>query len=328
MVAAQARFVQPRRETRLGDIIRPSARPGVVYELIPGAETVFRGRELRVNAAGFRGPLHPEQKPPRTVRIVGLGDSVMFGWGVDERQSYLTLLAERLNARHPQVTWQVINTAVPGYNTAMEAAVLESRGLAYAPDLVIIGYVPNDLSLPNFLAAERNPWSLSESYLVERLTRGLQPARLVAQKVGPTSATLDGEVNEDQVSDQYRYMVGPDGYRRAMNRIDELRSEHGFELLVFSHIDRTPHRHRVRKILNELNVPFLSADEATQRYMREHGIQERLGSELAVSADDPHPSAIWHEVLCETILDHLESSGVARRLIERAAADQTSRMPM
>jgi len=147
----------------LGDIIRPSSRRAVVYELIPGVETLYKGQPLSVNEAGFRGRHYRKTKLPRTVRIVGLGDSVMFGSGVADDETYLARLADNLNERFSQVSWEVINTGVPGYNTTMEVAVLESTGLDYEPDLVLIGFVSNDFGLPNFILYREDPWTLTRS---------------------------------------------------------------------------------------------------------------------------------------------------------------------
>jgi hypothetical protein len=312
----QRRFVQPRGEVRLGDLVRPSAHPGVVYELIPEISTTFKGKSLHVNKLGFRGPSHARVKPENVVRILGLGDSVMFGWGVEQHETYLALLAERLNTRHPNTNWQVVNTAVPGYNTSMEAAVLRSRGLAFSPDLVIVGYVPNDLDLPNFLMKARDPWSPSECFLADRLFRDLQPNRLVINR-NLHDVVFDSETHLDLVPEQYRYMVGEEGYRAAMSQMDDARKEHGFELLVFSYIGRPKHHQRILKILNQLAIPFVSGDADTRRFMKRHGIRRWPGSRLVISAEDPHPSALWHDLLADTILDQLESSGVAKRMVAR-----------
>ena len=300
-------FVPRQGETRLGHIIRPAVDSEIVYELIPNVSTIFKHQELHVNAAGFRGPECSPSKPPRTVRILGIGDSVMFGWGVAEDKTYLALLAARLNVRYPEVNWEVVNTAVPGYNTAMEAAVLESKGLAYDPDIVIVGYVPNDLGLPNFLLPEVDAWSLSKSHLFELLRNDFRALRqLTSDGLTPTPADLRGRNDEHRVPEAYRHMVGPDGYRNAMQRIRKLSQQHGFELLALSHLDNSPHREEVRRINQQLGISFLSAEDRLEAYMNSQAIDDRAGSELTISADDPHPSDIWHDIVCTALLEYLD----------------------
>ena len=49
----------------------------------------------------------------------------------------------------PDVNWQVWNLGVPGYNTSQELAYLEEVGPRAKPDLVIVGFYPNDFSGDN-----------------------------------------------------------------------------------------------------------------------------------------------------------------------------------
>lgn len=320
----ESQFVDPQGEARLGELVRPSENPRIIYELIPNVATVFKGKSLHVNKEGFRGPAYPHRKPDNTIRILGLGDSVMFGWGVEEQETYLALLAERLKARNASHDWQVINTAVPGYNTSMEAAVLRSRGLAYSPDLVVVGYVPNDLDLPNFLLKEPDPWAMSDCFLADYLCRGLRPSRLVTGKRGGHCVVFNSETDMARVPERYRYMVGEEGFRKAMSEMGDARREHGFEMLVFSYIGKADHHQKIRGIVEDLELPFLSADGETKRYMGQQGIRKWPGSKLVVGDDDPHPSAVWHDLLATTMLEHLESSGVIDRLSADCVARQQS----
>jgi hypothetical protein len=70
-------------------MLRPSPNRRLVYELKPGLDVrmvapTFRDRPVavRTSADGFRDEPCPVAKAPGTYRVVGLGDSLMFGWGV------------------------------------------------------------------------------------------------------------------------------------------------------------------------------------------------------------------------------------------------------
>jgi hypothetical protein len=202
----------------------------------------------------------------------------------------------------------------------MEAAVLRSRGLAFNPDLVIVGYVPNDLDLPNFLMKARDPWSPSECFLADCLFRDLHSSRLVVNR-NLHDVVFDSEAHLDLVPEQYRYMVGEEGYRAAMNEMADARNEHEFELLVFSYVGKPKHHQRILKIVNQLGIPFVSGDADTRKFMKRHGIRKWPGSRLVIGAEDPHPSALWHDLLADTMLDHLESSGVIERMVARVGQD-------
>jgi hypothetical protein len=83
---------------------------------------------------------------PGTVRILFLGDSVTFGLGVAEEDSYPRVIEALLNGSRTdsRASVEVLNSAIPGYNTIQELAQLRELGLAFQPQLVV-GYLYNDI---------------------------------------------------------------------------------------------------------------------------------------------------------------------------------------
>jgi lysophospholipase L1-like esterase len=97
------------------------------------------------NALGFRDARLPEPKPPGTVRVVALGDSFTQGYGVEERETYPRRLEGLLAARSPDRRIEVVNLGVPGTSPRDYVGHLRDPGLAYAPDLVLVGVMGNDV---------------------------------------------------------------------------------------------------------------------------------------------------------------------------------------
>lgn len=94
----------------------------------------------RINSAGFRDRERANQTAPGVRRIVLLGDSMSWGWGVEEGERFSDLLDERLGS-----AVEVINLAVPGYGTDQELWLLEEVGLRLRPAVVLLGFVLNDV---------------------------------------------------------------------------------------------------------------------------------------------------------------------------------------
>jgi hypothetical protein len=118
--------------------------------LSPGYDGWFAGVPVRINSLGFRDPQeYSLEKPANTFRILVLGDSVTFGHGTLDDTTYPYLLGQRLRQWRPDVAWEVWNLGVPGYNTGQELAYLEQIGPKADPDLVIVGFFPNDFSGDN-----------------------------------------------------------------------------------------------------------------------------------------------------------------------------------
>jgi lysophospholipase L1-like esterase len=125
-------------------IHQKSSIPGLDYELRPGAKTAHNGVDISINSLGMRGQEIKLQKAPGQIRILAVGDSFTFGYGVSDRDTFPEELNQLLKKNFPSQDIQVLNLGVSGYGSADEALVIKHKAAAYSPDLVIIGYVLND----------------------------------------------------------------------------------------------------------------------------------------------------------------------------------------
>lgn len=140
------RWVEAPLPSNSGTIIRLSTDTEKQYELIPGAAGMIAGASAKVNSFGCRDRDYQVAKPPGVVRIVGIGDSLTFGQGVREEDSFLARLERDLTARKLRV--EVINCGVFGYNINEEARRFAEVVELLDPEIVVIGYELGDL-LPN-----------------------------------------------------------------------------------------------------------------------------------------------------------------------------------
>ncbi len=324
---AQPGRVPPGGRARLGHIVRLSRDPRIVYELVPGLDVTFLGAPLRTNADGFRGPAVPPARTRPAVRVVGLGDSVMFGWGVSEEDSYLARLAPLMEATSAGVAWEVVNTAVPGYNTVMEVATLEAKGLRFDPDLVILNFVGNDLGLPNFVEERPDVLSLRRSFLLDFVRARLrghpeEGPRLVG--VSPEDRRFGGEADLARVPRRYRALVGPQSWRAAMERLRELGRTHGFEVLVLAHPEVFGY---ARDTTQDLGFALVETGAAVRAWARERGLEDIQQPPLTLTPGDPHPSAIGHTIIATVLAERLRASGLADRLVARRRSSPATPTP-
>jgi len=296
----------------LGGLIRPSPNSRIVYELWPGIDVLFdplsNGARRRVltNHAGFRDLDLPTVKGDGIRRIVGIGDSLMFGWGLEQGEDYLSRLETGLNSKTGTKTWEVINTSVPGYNTAMEVETLEAKGLAYRPDVVVVGFCANDASLPNFIVAQRDVLALRQSFLAD-FVRGR--FELSGSRVGLSAAPRrsDDRAFEDDpalVPSLYRSIAGWEAYERALDRLRSLAEGHNFRVLVVAFTQDAGDERKARGlgVAAQLGLPVLDFAGAEMAYMRAHGIDTYVGSVMTVSAEDAHPSEVSHRIAAAELL--------------------------
>jgi hypothetical protein len=114
---------------------------------------------------------------------------------VDAGKDYLAVLEERLAKEVPNERWEVLNMAVPGYNTAMEVETLKARGLAYEPDVVVVGFCWNDIDLPNFVRAPAEYLSLHRLFLRDFVRGRLARAELVEAPRGADGALYESDTD-------------------------------------------------------------------------------------------------------------------------------------
>jgi hypothetical protein len=111
----------------------------------PNAELELRSGRVRTNAEGWRGPDYDPSPPPGTRRILALGDSVVFGWGVPEQEGVCAHLERALQARDGGPV-EVINTGNGSYSSVDELLVLLDRGLDYRPHQAFVLVLANDMT--------------------------------------------------------------------------------------------------------------------------------------------------------------------------------------
>jgi len=98
--------------------------------------------DVVINDLGFRGA-RPPMPAPGTRRVAMVGDSYIFGAGVDEGETLPAALERLLADVSPPV--QVLNGGIPGINGGSFAAVITHLRRHYAPDLIAVLLKDDDL---------------------------------------------------------------------------------------------------------------------------------------------------------------------------------------
>jgi GDSL-like Lipase/Acylhydrolase family len=318
-------------------LVEPSPFPEVIYQLKPNLRGIHKGAHVETNRFGLRGPEIEQEKPAHTVRVVGLGDSHMFGWGVEQEEIYTARL-ERLLDAHAEPGWrfEVLNFGTPGYNCVLEVATFEKRALAFDPDVVLLHFVGNDLDAPHFLAP---PPALAPSrwYLVE-LLRGLFAHRTEGNAIeGGDEESDDADVAEDSAADdapsagnaesgaaeggraaapgtraQYKSLRGKGPYREAIERLAELTRARGIPVLSFRLGSGSGLRRWSEQVSEAAGFRTLDAAPEFVALLRERGIEPTEENfRQAYAGVESHPSSLGHEAYARALLCELEAMHVA-----------------
>lgn len=289
-------------------------------ELIrPNVRGRYAGVVHRTNRWGLRGPDVPRRKPPGTLRIALIGDSVAMGMGVPYAQTYGARVARSLSGSD----WvggrrvEVLNLGVAGFNGAQSVERLKTVGAPLGPDLVIYGYTLNDIQGP----AWREP---PPGYLAMRRARRAASARSpfhLWRVVEPRLASLRELVAPPPGSFVWaldeNYFRNPAAWSGLVAVLGDL-AEGQRALGACAHLLL----HTRLQFLHPFH-PFRRHYDAVARAARERGLsvtaslpwfleEDGPATALWVAADDAHPNARGHALLAEALVE-----GLRRDLPER-----------
>jgi lysophospholipase L1-like esterase len=246
-----------------------------------------------LNSHGMRGEEIVFDKPAGERRILVLGDSVAFGWGVSQGETFSDRMEPLLRARTGE-RWRVVNAGVNGYNSEQQAVFLESRGWRYAPDVVVLVFVDNDVDprlVPNEATWRRYPqWPASLPESIDRLRQLSylnQITHLMARLQSPPS---DGA--QRSITAHPRW---PEAHK-ALRRIAAGCQARGIPLLV-AHLSGDA---QFLAALDRDGIAAISLGPAWERVAPE---QRR------VSRVDPHPAAPVHAAFADMLVTELGDRG-------------------
>lgn len=117
-------------------IYRKNDDPRISYELKPSMKAKALRSTITTDRRGFRSP----EPDPAKKTIAFLGDSIAFGYGVEDFETVPARLHASLDGRY-----NVLNAAVPGYNLKQEAATYETKIRDLRPGALVLVFYFNDL---------------------------------------------------------------------------------------------------------------------------------------------------------------------------------------
>jgi lysophospholipase L1-like esterase len=262
-----------------------------------GASASLLGEEVEISAQGFRNPIVEIPKPGSTYRVLVLGDSVAFGWGVSEADCFPRVVERTLRAAGwpgDGRTVEVINAGVPGWGAPNELLFLRDEGMALDPDLVLVTLVNNDLTdVLQAIAPSDDPpplvfpdWARS-SYL-GRFTE--QVTATWAGRAVRSDFFLTLDLAPEPVQRASDALVGAFTAMKALCGdvpfavIDTVGTAEGWRLEPFS---RGAEAAGVTRI-----EAFLAAEGYRERY--------------SVAVTDDHPNAAGHAEIAKPIVDWIQ----------------------
>jgi lysophospholipase L1-like esterase len=277
------------------EIKQKSDNPKIGHVHKPNAKAHLMGTDVAINSDGFRDDEYALERN-ENFRIVVLGDSLTFGWGVEKDEAFEVLLEEMLSEKRPT---EMINMGHGNYNTEQQVNLFKEKGLKYNPDKVLVFYFINDAEV----TPVRSKW-----LWVSRLR---SVTFLWSRFRGLLTRTSPGQTFESFYNDLYADdQPGFQAMEAAFLQLRGITEERGIELQVIM----LPELH------NLVDYPFTAVYDKVASFLRENdidytdltdsfrGYEDAEG--LWVAPDDAHPNALAHRMIAEYSRDFIEK-GVA-----------------
>lgn len=276
------------------DVKRVSADPLIGHEHRPNRRATLMGVTFDTNSQGLRDREYSEQPTPGTLRIEMLGDSLVVGWGVPEKETFVRRL-ERLYSEK-NIAAEVINTGVGNYDTIQEVEYFITRGYKYHPDIVVLNFFVND--------AEPVPVDRPPSLLM----RHCYSCIFIAGRLD----TLRREVFGGQSWKDYYLGLYGDGHAKgwldakaAIDRLAEYCRAHNIKLLVASLPDLHELRPYPLQSITDLVHQTADADHVAFVDLLPY-LQDHDPATLWVTPPDPHPNAVADKLIAVGLFDALQ----------------------
>jgi hypothetical protein len=120
--------------------LRRTNRTFMMRELVPSAQTRFKGAMTTINSFGMRDREYSLATPAGSWRIALIGKSHVLGEGVPDDSTFEAILERRINASLPSGAprVEILNFAVSGLTPLQQGALLDGdRVRRFRPDVVL-----------------------------------------------------------------------------------------------------------------------------------------------------------------------------------------------
>jgi hypothetical protein len=263
----------------------------------------------KLNRYGFNDQEHSLRKAPGITRVAVLGDSFIWGAGVEDQVIWTNKLACLLNQNG--VKFEILNWGKPGWSTLDEYRFLQSDGTRYDFDLLLVGFVVNDPVM-------------DESNMKRFIYTGGIIDRLLVQPISrylfPNAISLSVDLVNDFFDSFFGY-----GYTNWLNKVYTEKNLKQYQALLkdmseYCHARHirmlfvmTPENHhswlqkrfeKIVPLLKNANIDYLNLYPAV--YKELHHIPNR---KLWANPADGHPGDRVTDVYAQHVYRYLMNQG-------------------
>lgn len=255
---------------------------------------------VSTDANGLRAPLHPQEKPEGAFRVMTLGCSTTFGWGVNDEETYPYQLEQMLAADGHKV--EVINGGQPGYSSFQGLWLWNKTLATYRPDLVIFGYIVQDSRSVAYSDSSQAVLTSNQDFLKEHLLYQLHLYTVLKELVAAYKIEA-----KDKPADGGVYRVSREEYVENIRAFKANADAVGAKFMLFGYpLEREGYTGAHRRILHaagaSLDVPVYDPQPEFEEYTARET--------LYFPQDRGHANAAGNAKIAQGVTQFLVSHGL------------------
>jgi hypothetical protein len=312
----------------------------------PNQQGLFYDRDfsikVSINSQGLRDKEYAFNRVEAKNRLLVLGDSFAWGFGVEHHEIFTEILEDN----YPN--WEIINASVSGYGTDQEFLYLKHRGIHYQPDIVLLlfhlndvysnnsseiyrhnkprfQFVNNKLTLTNYpvpepsLKQRLDDYILGNTYFLARL-----------YSIFKSQDRVIGRANDDPLKIlkiEWRILRKQLMPRRVETDNDNIQADYGITKSLLLSLNDLVTQNEARLIvvsvptedenlrrfltntLQSAGIPYLPLDEAFSTI-----------KEIVTFEHDPHWNVLGHKVVAVAVENFLLDLGVFQRKVPESSS--------
>jgi len=277
-----------------------SENPEIGHEHKAKSFSRLMGVDVSINSKKLRDVEIPYKRSIDTLRVLMLGDSLTFGWGVDFDKTTSKLLEKKLN--EDGIKSEVINAGVGNYNTSMEVAYFFSEGKKYNPDIIVLNYFINDVELtPKY----DNGWLARNSFAYVFLTSRID---ILMRQLGLRPDW------EKYYSDLYdKASLGRIKTEKSIKSLAQYSKDNDIKLVIVNYPELRNLKTYPFGVVQDFISEIAKTAEVTYVDLLEI-VKDTEEPKLWVSREDPHPNGYANKIFVNPILSAVELLITKRKL--------------
>ena len=261
------------------------------WELMPSRSETINGYSVSTNAQGMRDKEYTVEKPADTYRVAILGSSHVMGWGVNDGETFESLVEQKMSRQRPDgKALEIMNFGVGGYSPVCQLGVMRDKALPMSPDAIY--YIAHGVD--GVLAIERLARLVQKQIPIpDEFLREIGERAEISPSMSQSAMLRELPPFADEI------VLG------SYTKIVEMARESG-ALPVWIYVPRVPERQPDREPIERLIAHAKQAGFITFDLSELWG--DTAVDDYVMSQWDMHPNAPGHAMIADAIMEIMRSN--------------------